>query len=99
MTLHKSRPNSAASAEFLDMTLRGIGAICTKFNSRVAQVDIASVSPFPPHNLYLAALTHDRIWRETGNRRSKEEKDELVVMLTYCARRWIIAGEFLFPGA
>jgi len=98
MTLHNSRPPSVLSTEFLDMTLRGIGYVCTKFNLRIRQVDVASVSPFPAHGLYLAAVTQNRIWRETGNRKSKEERDELVGMLGFIARRWGSAGEFLVLG-
>ena len=93
MTLHNSRPTSALSTEFIDMTLRGMSFICAKFNSSVEQVNVMSVSPFPPHSLYLAALTQDRLWRETGDWRSRKERDELILMLKFFVRRWGSAGE------
>ena len=87
MTLHKSRPPSS-SREFLTLTLNGLGGVCHRFVARLAQVDVQAISPFPQHSLYLAALTQDALWRETGYLSHKSERDELMKMLEFYAKRW-----------
>jgi hypothetical protein len=61
-----------------------------------AAINFTMLSPYYAYSVYQAAVVHHRLWKQTNEERYKDMLAMLQLSLGYLARRWTLAGNFLF---
>lgn len=100
MTLHESRPRTSLADEYLKYdqpeslrsSLERVHKISTGFNTRIEQVRIGAMSPFPPQGLFKAATIRYELFKETGDYAHVAAADSLTLMVKHFSKRWKHAG-------